>query len=412
MKLRVLYIHPFAIFGGATKSLVEMFSALPPGQIEGTVIAPSAAREALTEVGLRILPVRGIAQWDDTRFGHYRGWRWLILLRELGYWPFTLIGILRARRCGTYDVIHCNEVTALLAGVIAKRILRVPLIVHVRSLQRATPVSWVSRWLRRLLREHADAIVAIDEAVRRTLPRDLTVHIVHNGMAAPEAMPPLPAGDRPQVAIIGVLHRSKGVYELLEAVRILRDRGTVLRVLVVGDNVRRLKGLRGWILRKLDFARDVRSELQSYVNDHKLHDEVEFVPFVKDIRSIYARVEAVCFPSHLDAPGRPVFEAALFARPAVVAMREPTRDVLIDGETGICIAQPTPQLIADALDLLVRDRNATRAMGERARRMALARFDSRVCAERMLHVYRGLCRIPRDQVARAEEEVSTRTNAR
>ena len=390
--LRVLYLHPFGAYGGATKSLAEMVAAMPAKGMQGLVLAPpGVAARSLTAAGLEVLPVRGIAQWDDTRFGHYRGLRWLILLRELGYWPGTLLALRRAARRGPFDLIHCNEVTALLAGVLAKRLLHAPLLVHVRSLQRGDAGGRISGWLRRLLRTRADAVVAIDEAVRRTLPADLAVHVIHNGMNVPAEVPPREPVGTFSVGIDGVLHRSKGVYELLEATRLLRDRAVKIRVLVVGENVHRLSGLRGWLLRKLDFARDVRGELEAYVTKHGLNDVVEFTGFVPDIRPIYGRTDAVCFPSHLDAPGRPVFEAALFGLPTIVAMQNPTRDVIVHGETGLCIDHPTSAAIADAIQALALDRPQARRMGEQARRMALDRFESRVCAAKMLALYREVC---------------------
>ena len=390
--LRVLYLHPFGAFGGATKSLAEMFSALPAGSVQGTVICPpGVASDSLHAAGLTVLPTRGLPQWDDTRFSHYRGARWLILLREIRLWPAALRALRSAARLEPFDLIHCNEVTALFVGVVAKRMLRAPLLVHVRSLQRGASGGRISGWLQGLLRSRADAVVAIDEAVRRTLPAQLPVEVIHNGMKVPAQLPLRVSKGPFCVGIVGVLHRAKGVYELVEAARLLRDRGVAVRVLIVGANVHQLSGLRGWLLRKLDFARDVRGELEAYVALHDLADVVEFTGFVADIRPIYSRLDAVCFPSHLDAPGRPVFEAALFGLPTIVAMRNPTRDVIVPFETGLCIDQPTPQAIADAIQTLARDRVAARRMGGQARQMALQRFESSVCATRMLALYRKLC---------------------
>ncbi len=392
--LRVLYIHPFGAFGGATKSLCEMVAALPEGSVSGLVITPrSVAARSLRSAGLETIEVPGVAQWDDTRFGHYRGLRWLILLRELQYWPATLLAIRKAASLGPFDLIHCNEVTALLPALVAKRCLKVPLVMHVRSLQRAGRGGAITAWLMAKLRTHATAVVAIDEAVRRTLPSDLEVTIVHNGLNAPRELPPRDASPMSpfRVASVGVLHRSKGVYEFVRAARILHDRAVNVRLLVVGENIRPVSGLRGWLLRKFDFAADVRGELQAYVAEHGLQDIVEFTGFVSDIRAVYQRLDALCFPSHLDAPGRPVFEAALYGLPTVVAMRDPTNDVIIHGQTGLCIEQPTPEAIADAIQWLAEDRSRSRRLGEAARKMALSRFDSAQTALKMYETYRRIC---------------------
>lgn len=386
----LLYLHPFAAFGGATKSLAELVAAFPTGSVKGVALAPTGvAADSLTAAGLEVLQVRGLSQWDNTRFGHYRGVRWLILLREILLLPATVLAVRRAAKHAVYDAIHCNEITALPVGILAKRIMGVPLIVHVRSLQRKEDDGRITRWMNRLLSRHADAVVAIDEAVRRTLPADLPVEIIHNGMTVPTT-PSLAATDEKQpftIGIIGVLHRSKGLYELVEAMQLLRDRGLDIRLVIVGENVRRLDGLRGWLFRTLDFSRDVRAELSELVRKHGLADRVEFTGFVRDVPAIYRRIDAVCFPSHLDAPGRPVFEAALHGLPTIVAMKNPTDDVIIDGQTGLCIEIPTPENIASAVEVLASDRARARAMGAKARELAIGRFDSKVCAEKMLALY-------------------------
>ena len=389
---RVLYLHPFAAYGGATSSLAEMFAALPRGSVSGVAIAPlGAASRVLESVGMIVTPARGIAQWDDTRFGHYRGTRWLILLREFAYWPFSLLALRRVAPSGPFDLIHCNEITVLLVGMVAKRLFNALLVVHVRSLQRSPAGSFITSRLRKWLRRNADAIVAIDDAVRRSLPLDLAVHVVHNGMAIPERLPVRDQQHPFRVGIIGVLHRSKGVYEFVQAACTLRERGIDARLIVIGENVRTLAGVSGWLLRTFDFARDVRGELETYVAQNRLQELVEFTGFIREKSSIYGALDAVCFPSHLDAPGRPVFEAALFSLPTIVAMREPTSDVVVAGETGICIDAPTPLAIANAIEMLARDRDRARRMGEQARQLALARFDSRLSAQKILEIYRSVC---------------------
>ncbi|MBS3962523.1 MAG: glycosyltransferase family 4 protein [Sandarakinorhabdus sp.] len=390
--IKVLYLHPFGVNGGATKSLSEVFAAMQKCEIEGAVIAPAGvASTSLTSVGLRVLPVKGLAQWDDTRFGHYRGFRWLILLRELAYWPSSVVALRKAARQGPFDLIHCNEITALLVGLLAKRMLSIPLLVHVRSLQRdACEGSKVTAWLQGLLRRHADAIVAIDESVRRTLPTDLPVHIIHNGMRVP--LKPyhrsINNSELFRVGIIGVLHRSKGIYELLAAVKLLHTRGVPIKLIIAGVNGRSLKGISGWLLKKLDFAQDVHADLKNYVSSNGLSHIVEFVGFVRDVDSLYHRIDAVCFPSHLDAPGRPVFEAALNGLPSIVAMKNPTNDVIIQGVTGICIDKPDPKLIANAIQDLSSNRKMAYEMGLKAQEIALSKFDSQISAEKMIELYK------------------------
>lgn len=387
--IHVLYLHPFGVYGGATKSLAEMFSALPPGSVRGTALAPfGAAEDALSRAGMTVIPVSGLSQWDNTRFGYYRGLRWVVLLREFLLLYPTLKAVRHAQSAYQFDIIHCNEITGLPVAFLALRVLKIPLVMHVRSLQHPDTGRFLSRVIYKWIRSNASRIVVIDEAVKRTLPSSLTIDIVHNGMAVPNSpVSDIARGEVLTVAIIGVLHRMKGVYELIAAMRLLRDRGVKVKLKVVGENARNLSNWSLMLYKALDLAHDVKSELQVYVKEHKLDEMVEFTGFVSNIKAVYECIDAVCFPSHLDAPGRPVFEAALYGLPAIVAMENPTTDVIRHGHTGICINKPDIELIADAIEMLALDRDRCRAMGRSARESAMQRFESSISAKKILRIY-------------------------
>jgi glycosyltransferase involved in cell wall biosynthesis len=99
-------------------------------------------------------------------------------------------------------------------------------------------------------------------------------------------------------------------------------------------------------------------------------------------------LDVVCFPSLLDAVGRPVLEAAWFGVPSIAAVERPQADTFIDGETGIRIAAREPQAIATAVARLSTDRADLRRMGEAAKRLAKANFDARKNAMQVLEIYR------------------------
>jgi glycosyltransferase involved in cell wall biosynthesis len=373
-----------------------MYTGIPTGHVEAVVITPrGAAAEGFQAAGMETIPMAGLAKWDDTRFGHYRGLRWAILLRELAYIPSTLLALRQAMKKGPYDLIHCNEIPALLPALLAKKWIGTRLLVHVRSLQRGNEGTWITQRIFQALRRHADAVVAIDEAVRRTLPADLVVEVIHNGMQAPEQNVRTTDSSAPfRVGIIGVLHRAKGVYEFVEAARILKDRKINVQLVIVGENIHRISGLRGWLLKKFNFAHDVRGDLEAYTAQHGLQRHVEFTGFRRDVAAVYQTLDALCFPSHLDAPGRPVFEAALFSLPTIVAMKNPTSDVIVPDVTGLCIETPTPDAIADAIEKLATDRPRARAMGAAAYASAIDRFERSRVGQRMLALYQRIQATP------------------
>lgn len=331
-----------------------------------------------------------MSQWDDTRYGHYRGLRWLILLREIAWLLPSLLVVWRMRS-QKFDVIHVNEITLLLCGILARQSLRAPLVVHVRSLQRGTSGGLRTRLMVKLLRKFGDAIVAIDETVRATLPSDLPIKVIHNTVARP------PRGTEPpttkqhlRVASVSVLHENKGIYEFAEAARVCRDRGLPVDFLIVGENARDCRGLRGWLLRRLKMARDVRRDIDEFVARYGLERTVSLVGFLSDVGRVYRDIDVLCFPSRLNAPGRPVFEAAFHGVPSIVVVDQPSKDTIVPGVTGLCLERADPVLLADAIERMYRNPEERRRMGEKARELAERYFDSSTNAALLGDVYTEL----------------------
>lgn len=390
--VRVLFVHPSPAFGGASKSLIELYRFLCAHGVVGTVLTPEGSAErAFRSSGFKVLTVRGLSQFDNTCYGFYRSHRWLILLRELFLLPFSLLAVWRLRR-EKFDLVHLNEVTLLPLGLMIKWLLGVPLVVHVRSLQRAPDAGMRSRLINSLLRRYADAVVPIDHTVARTLGPDLPLCIVHNGLLI-DILPKRVEDSVDKVVkvgFLGVLIPLKGVFELVEAMVVLKSRGVRIQCLIAGENVRQLSGFKAWLLKKFGFARDVRAELEALIRRESLEKQVRLLGFVKDVRTIYPQLDILCFPSHLDAAGRPVFEAAFYSVPSVVAVANPLPDAVLHEVTGLAVPRPDPLLIADALQRLAGNPALRQKLGQQARDWAEENFSIKVNAERMLDLYRQI----------------------
>lgn len=391
-RTRVLVLHASAAFGGASKSLVELLTGIPREAIEVTVLCPGGAvAERFRNAGMEVLEVGGLSQFDNTRIGFYRGLRWIILLREIALLPGTLRALWRLRR-RDFDLVHANEITIAPVGVLAKIILGLPLVVHVRSVQRAGAqrLDRRTKWLFNLLRRYADVVVPIDETVKRSLPPDLPARIVHNTLSLQGTEhAPQPAA-RLRVGFVGNFLPFKGILEFVQAARLCRDRNLPVEFIVAGDNPRVLGGIRGWILGVLGLARDLRSEVHDYVHRAGLEETVRFTGFVDDVAKIYSNIDVLCFATHLDAPGRPVLEAAFYGIPSIVAVRDPLPDTIVHGETGICIDAPEPERIAQEIEYLHRQPAERMRLGDGAKQLARRSFDRELNAAAIHGIYREL----------------------
>lgn len=398
MPIRVLHVSGIGPFGGASRSLLEALQALPAGTVESYFLMPGGtALEALREGGRDAIAVRGLARFDHTRAGHYRGIRWIIILRELLHIPFMLVALWRAkRRWRTMDAIHAIDFPDVVTGAIAARLFRAPLIVHARAVAVNDPRMLRTRLMHRLLRK-AKAVIAIDQNVRESLPADLPVTIIHNcfdpgpkdGIGAP-SLPGLEQlrPDSLKIGFVGNIMKVKGIVELVEAAQRVKQAGHDVQYLIVGAAFANERSLFRRALKLLGLDQNVAAKVQAMIAEGGLAEDFVLLGHTRAVHRAYRAMDVLAFPTFFFAPGRPVFEAAFFGVPSIVAVREPRDDTIVHGETGLVIAEPDNVLLADAIIHFAKDRSEITRMGANARALAERSFRPGPNALALLDVYR------------------------
>lgn len=396
MPISVLYIHHCGIFGGASRSLLELIYAFPEDTVKAHVITQKGkVAKVCREIGVEVIEVAGISQLDHTRFGFYRSARWLILLREVAYIPVTIWAMLKARQqWKKIDIVHVNELTNALAIFMVKPIFRCQLVIHVRSVQQADKGK-IRRKLVLWLLKKANAVIAIDSTVRNSLPIEWDIHTIHNGFNINQALlankyyQESMFSDRPmKIVIVGGLIVMKGIIEFLHAAKQCANINMNVKFVVVGDIPRPQKGFKVTLLNKLGFSYDVMGYCRDYIAEHSLEDVVEFYGFTLNIENVYKDADVLCFPSHLNAAGRPVIEAALFKVPSIVAMRDSAEDVVIHNQTGLYINEKDSTKLFEAVEYFYNQPLEIRRMGSSAFELAEKNFDIQNNARRVLNIYK------------------------
>ncbi len=219
-----------------------------------------------------------------------------------------------------------------LFGTTAYREVAFPLALYVNALERLIPR--VYRGCR---------FVAISESTKRDLERrgipggDISVSPCGIDL---DEYTPSPSGthDPRTILYVGRLKRYKGVQTLVEALSILRDRGSdaVLRVVGTGD---------------------CREELERLAGRLGLQDRVFFTGFVPgEIKLAELRNACVAaLPSEKEGWGLTVIEANACGTPVVASDSDGLRDSVRNGETGILVPHGDPAALADALSAVLSD---------------------------------------------------------
>ena len=168
---------------------------------------------------------------------------------------------------------------------------------------------------------------------------------------------------------------NKGVRTLIEAHRIVKDRGIALRLLLAGTP-------------DLENPASIsETELSSWNG----LDGVEWVGHVNDISSLWAKAHIALLPSK-GGEGVPksLLEAAALGRPMIATDTPGCREIAINDVTAITHPIDDAVAIADALEILCKNKQIRQQYGAAARQLAVNRFSNAIVGSQTLSLYNTL----------------------
>jgi glycosyltransferase involved in cell wall biosynthesis len=124
------------------------------------------------------------------------------------------------------------------------------------------------------------------------------------------------------------------------------------------------------------------------VREGNLEDRVLFTGRVDDLADHVRAADVFAFPSVFEAFGISLVEAAASGVPAVASRTGGIVDVVEEGRSGLLVTPGSEEELGSALQALVRSPQRRAEMGERARRVALRRFDERDAVARYAALFR------------------------
>jgi len=168
--------------------------------------------------------------------------------------------------------------------------------------------------------------------------------------------------DPPVALCVSRMLRDKGLYELVAAAELLRDRGIALRIRLVGPSD--------------DNPAAIPAEtLETWRRD----GIVDVAGASNDIAGEYARADIAVLPSYREGLPKSLLEAAAAGLPMVATDVPGCREVCRDGETGRLVPARLVEPLADALAELANDPAKRKRFGDNARALAESTFaDTRI----------------------------------
>ena len=311
--------------------------------------------------------------------------------REFRLW-FNLARYCRARR-KDFDILHSHGAyfTNAFIGPLARMLGLKSLIKaslandDLQGLQQP-----VVGWLHRQMLRRVHACVAISQELAQEFQaggmRKSKIHHVPNGVDTERYRPArggqkaslrtrlgLPA-DRPLALYVGVLDQRKNILWLAEQWVAHAGFGTGALLLAVGPQGRD------------DLQGALRDKLAALAHSHPQHFALH--DFHADVAPYYQCADLLILPSAKEGLPNVVLEAMACSLPCVAARASGSRELIVEGQTGLTYAPDDVAGLAGAVQRCLSTEGVR--MGENARRLAQTRYGISVVADHYEGIYARL----------------------
>jgi glycosyltransferase involved in cell wall biosynthesis len=174
------------------------------------------------------------------------------------------------------------------------------------------------------------------------------------------------------ICLASRLIRDKGIYDFIDASKILKKRGIESKFLLAGSiDIKNPNSLS-------------EKEMKNIQKDNFL----EVVGFIKDIPTLYAKSHIVCLPSYYgEGIPKTLIEAAAASRAIVTTDHPGCRDAVIPNKTGLLVPIQNPKKLADVLQWLIEHPKDRIAMGKAGRKLAEKKFNLKKIVQMHLDIY-------------------------
>jgi glycosyltransferase involved in cell wall biosynthesis len=365
--IRVAIVIDSLQTGGAQKLVSAFVANAADYDIDPVVInlrkaaSPGIVR-AIQSAGVKVITVPSTSLFGLKRFG------WL-----LKYFKDSKV-----------DIVHTHLLYANILGSTAAYLSKVPVVSTLHSTQfekGGRPRFFLTLLEDICLRNFADRILAVGEKVAAAHCKHYpgrSVDVIPNGIPKPkfpsaqerERLRREMTGDGSDSVVItvGRFTGAKGYEDMIEAFHLLRERAANPKLMMVG-------------------AGPIVERIKNQIEDLNLKQSVILTGEREDVPQLLALSDVFASSSHREGLPLAVLEAMMAGLPVVATSVGDIPNV-VTKETGVVIPPHHPELLADALEDLLKNPQKRHAMGQAAYQRAMKEYSVEVWMIKQLALYR------------------------
>ncbi|EAQ81559.1 glycosyltransferase family 4 protein [Blastopirellula marina] len=405
--LRILYVNATAGLGGAERVLLDLMkacrTALPQAKITLVLFEDGPLRQLaaqfVDEILVLPLPDRwahlgdvGLSQTSPLQSIFYLGKHTLLGTFSLGKWGRDLRRIVSNLRP---DIVHTNGIKAhLLTSLATPRSASIVWHLHDFLGDRR-----MAKHLLRLAAPRLTLGLAISEAVKKDFERSVGSRIVEvfPNTVDTEKFTPQVEGDARirlgelsgcvnrgggravNVGLIATYANWKGHFLFLDAIAECKRRTPRLhaRYFIIGGPIYRTHN-----------SQVTRGQLERYVVNLGLQQDVAFVPFQDAMPEIYSGLDVVVHASIRPEPfGLAILEGMASGKAVISTALGGAAEVFQNDVEGIALSACDADSLSAALRRVVGDKILRTELGQHARMAAVERFNQNQLPERLRAIY-------------------------
>jgi glycosyltransferase involved in cell wall biosynthesis len=215
----------------------------------------------------------------------------------------------------------------------------------------------------------------ISHFLRTVLPKDLQrIHLLQNAID-------IKRFDRPidfnverdnadfKMVSIGRLDKNKNHQLLIDVVLELKNREIPVHLTILGEGVERIP-------------------LQEKIVQLNLSDQLSLVGLQEKVEMYLWNADLYLHSAIYEGFGLAIIEAMACGLPVVCTDGKGNRDLIHEGENGFMVGERIPKLLADKIELLLKNDNLRQEMGKKARKFAQG-FGIEKYVESLLLLYKN-----------------------
>ena len=305
----------------------------------------------------------------------------------------TLLDLTAFFKRNFYHVVHTHNSKAGFLGRLAAKLAGVPVIVHTVhgfAFHDEEPL-WrqvLFRNLERLGSHWCDKMIFISQpliewALKDHIVGEEKIAKIYSGIQLDQFCP-VKSEEKNKIrnkwnlkqkdhviGIVSKLWEGKGHGVLIEAFKLLKEKITDAKLVIVGEG-------------------HLYDELFRMVDTNGLRESVLFTGFQMDVSEIIATFDVAVLPSFFEGMGRVILEAMAMERLVVASRVGGIPDLIEQDVNGLLVRPGDVKELADALEKLLNDKRLARKMGREGRKRIKEQFSAHVMVQSIEKVYREL----------------------